>query len=456
MSAFLTDIASIIDDDRLHTGTIDSRYLTDALGHVSGHACAVVFPLTTEEVSALVRTAAAHDAAITARGAGTNLVGSTIPQRNNLILDFTLMNKIVELDEENLTVTVEPGVVLGDLAAWVAERGYFYPPDPGDRSATIGGNVATNAGGMRAVKYGVTRTYVMALEIVTAEGHVITVGSKNRKDATGLDLLDLLVGSEGTLAITTKITLRLIGAPQVAQSLLVPFAEPDAAWAFVPRILRSGANPAALEFMARPVVELGEGFTGVRLGYEHAANYVLLTVDGTQSEVDAATATVAEIAEECGALAADVLSDERSRDVWRLRGSLVRAVEASSAQEPIDVVVPVAKVGEFVTGIADLETETGVQMVAFGHAGDGNVHLCVVRGDRTDQEWDTARQAALDGIYGLAHSLGGLISAEHGVGVHKRHYFARYTDPQLVTFMRGIKAAFDPHNILNPGISYAE
>lgn len=472
-SECISRLQQIISDPQrivLNSAEIPQSYLSDALGREKGSASALVFVHSATEVREIVQLAADHKIALTPRGAGTNLVGSTVPRNGNIILDFSQMNHITAFDAQNFTVTVEPGVLLEDLATYVEERGFFYPPDPGARNSSIGGNISTNAGGMRAVKYGVTRNYVLALDIVTANGEILQVGSKNRKNATGLDLLDLFVGSEGTLGIITGATLKLVAKPEISQSILVPFATASNAWDFVPEILRSTNTPTAVEFVAQSVAELGEKFLGFPLWNPHQSEksvaeseksklaqcYVLLTFDGNSAQVNAAIADAQNAGNKFGALAVQVLDSRQASRVWQLRGSLVRAVEAVSEQEPIDVVVPIAQVGRFVSEIVDLEQEIGVQMVAFGHAGDGNVHLCVVRGQRNDSEWNAARKIALDRIYEISNRLGGLISAEHGIGIHKRSYFERYTNPQLISYMRAIKHAFDPLNILNPGVSYAE
>ncbi|MCI5826587.1 MAG: FAD-binding protein [Arcanobacterium sp.] len=456
MAEMLEKIHEIIGDpERVRIGNVEDCYVSDALGHVKGHASALVFAQSTEEVSRLLAAASRYSWAVTPHGAGTNLVGSTVPTKDNVIIDVSRMNKILELDTENLTATVEPGVLLAQLAEFAEDHGLFYPPDPGDRHASIGGNVATNAGGMRAVKYGVTRDYVMALECVLASGEVLQLGSKNRKDATGLDLVNVLVGSEGTLGIVTKITVKLLARPAASQSALFSFARSHQAWDFISAVLHSGVNPTAVEFIAQSVARMGEAYTGVRLSDVDAECYGLLTVDGTEQQVAAGLAQLQELAQQYQAADVEVLSSQRSADVWRLRGSLGRATEAVSVQEPMDIVVPIAQVGTFAQRIEDLERETGVRMVAFGHAGDGNVHLSVMKGERSEEQWAADRANALSRIYDIATDLGGLISAEHGVGVNKRPYFFKYTDPRAVTLMQGIKAVFDPQGILNPGVGYA-
>ena len=318
----------IADENRLLTGAdIPAEYQSDVLGRVHGSAEALAFPLSTEEVSALLRYAHEHRVPVTPRGAGTNLVGSTVPLEGGIILDLSRMDRVLELDEDTMTVTVEPGMLLQDLQAYVEARGLFYPPDPGEKASSIGGNISTNAGGMRAVKYGVTRDYVRGLEVVLADGTVMQVGGKQVKDASGLSLKHLLIGSEGTLAVITKCLLRLVPKPEASLSVLVPYADLKTGIQSVLTILRANANPTAVEFMERKVVALGERFCGVSYPRPDAGSYILLTFDGRSEEVTANAARVRSLALQNGALDFIELSDARQcADIWRVRGALVKAV----------------------------------------------------------------------------------------------------------------------------------
>ena len=302
----------IADENRLLTGAdIPAEYQSDVLGRVHGSAEALAFPLSTEEVSALLRYAHEHRVPVTPRGAGTNLVGSTVPLEGGIILDLSRMDRVLELDEDTMTVTVEPGMLLQDLQAYVEARGLFYPPDPGEKASSIGGNISTNAGGMRAVKYGVTRDYVRGLEVVLADGTVMQVGGKQVKDASGLSLKHLLIGSEGTLAVITKCLLRLVPKPEASLSVLVPYADLKTGIQSVLTILRANANPTAVEFMERKVVALGERFCGVSYPRPDAGSYILLTFDGRSEEVTANAARVRSLALQNGALDFIELSDAR-------------------------------------------------------------------------------------------------------------------------------------------------
>ena len=452
-----TDILQIIKDESrvVFDKQIEGRFLSDTLGRLVGKADALVFATSTEEVSALLKYADANKISVTPRGAGTNLVGSTVPQNGGIIIDFSKMNKILEFDADTFTATVESGILLKDFQAFVESKGFFYPPDPGEKSASVGGNIATNAGGMRAVKYGVTRDYVRGLEVVLADGSVTWVGSKNVKDASGLSLKNLIIGSEGTLAVITKCILKIIPKPEYSKSVLVPFADLESGISTVQKILFANANPTAVEFVERKVVELGEKFTGIKYPHPEAAAYLLLTFDGKQNEVKENLEIIKNVVLQNGALDFVIPeSPERLEEIWKVRGCLVKAVEATSEQEPVDLVVPIDKVAEFVEFVNKTQKKVGMQMVAFGHAGDGNVHLCVVRGSRSEEEWKTELQKNMECVYSKAYELGGLTSGEHGIGLSKRHYFLKETKNTNLQMMNAIKTSLDPHHILNNKISY--
>ncbi len=455
--SFKTDILQIIKDESrvFFDKQIEGRFLSDTLGRLVGKADALVFATSTEEVSGLLKYADANKISVTPRGAGTNLVGSTVPQNGGIIIDFSKMNKILEFDADTFTATVESGILLKDFQAFVESKGFFYPPDPGEKSASIGGNIATNAGGMRAVKYGVTRDYVRGLEVVLADGSVTWVGSKNVKDASGLSLKNLIIGSEGTLAVITKCILKIIPKPEYSKSVLVPFADLESGISTVQKILFANANPTAVEFVERKVVELGEKFTGIKYPHPEAAAYLLLTFDGKQNEVKENLEIIKNVVLQNGALDFVIPeSPERLEEIWKVRGCLVKAVEATSEQEPVDLVVPIDKVAEFIEFVNKTQKKVGMQMVAFGHAGDGNVHLCVVRGSRSEEEWKTELQKNMECVYSKAYELGGLTSGEHGIGLSKRHYFLKETKNTNLQMMNAIKTSLDPHHILNNKISY--
>ncbi|MBE6023104.1 MAG: FAD-binding protein [Cellulosilyticum sp.] len=434
---------------------IESVYLTDTLGRLKGRADALVKPISTEEVSQILSFAYKESIPVTPRGAGTNLVGSTVPDEGGIVLDLSLMNHILEIDERTMTATVEAGTILEDFQKQVEAMGLFYPPDPGEKRATIGGNISTNAGGMRAVKYGVTRDFCMGLEVVMANGKVLQLGSKNIKDSSGLSLKNLVIGSEGTLAVITKCILKLIPKPEMSLSVVVPFDSLQTGIKNVLHIIHQNANPTAIEFVERKVIQLGEAFLGLKFPYESANAYIILTFDGYEDEVLRNVERVKQVVLAYGALDFIVLEDEQTKsDVWKIRGALVKAVEVVSEQEPVDIVVPIDQTAQFIKYVYEVEQETGMQIVSFGHAGDGNVHLCVVRGNRTEEEWLREKEVNLSKLYAKAYALGGLTSGEHGIGLSKKAYFHRESDPVLLQLMQNVKDAFDEKRILNSKKAY--
>lgn len=442
------------DEKRVITEKIEKKYLSDNLERRIGSAKAVVFPVSTKEISELLKYAYANQIQVTPRGAGTNLVGSTVPRGDGIVVDVSLMNHILELDEKTFTATVEPGVILQDFQNFVESKGLFYPPDPGEKKASIGGNISTNAGGMRAVKYGVTRDYVMGLEVVLADGTILTVGGKNRKDTTGLDLKDILIGSEGTLAIITKCILKLIPKPEKSISILVGYESLKAGIESVPQIIQANINPTAIEFIERKVVQLGEDFLHLQFPLREAEAYLLLTFDGKEAEIAENIKTAEAVTKKAGAEAFLALDEAEAANVWKIRGCLVKSVEAVSEQEPLDMVVPINQIDTFVTFINAYEKQCGMRMISFGHAGDGNVHLCVVRGNRDDDVWAKELDANLAVLYRKCTELGGLASGEHGIGLSKQKYMLEAANPANIALMKRVKNAFDERGILNSGISY--
>lgn len=414
---------------------------------------AVVQAHCTEDVSKLLRWCDEEAVPVTPRGMGTGLVGACVPMAGGVVLDMTAMNRILFLDEDNLSVTVEPGVLLMDLAAYVEERGFFYPPDPGEKSATIGGNISTNAGGMRAVKYGVTRDYVRSLEVVLPGGHVLTLGSETVKNSSGLSLKDLVIGSEGTLCVITKATLKLLALPAQTISLLVPFPSLKQAIETVPAIIRSKAVPQAVEFMEREVILDAETYLGKRFPDHSAPAYLLLRFDGaTTAAIEEAYDDIAKLCLAHGAL--DVLisdTSERDESIWTARGAFLEAIKGSTTMmDEVDCVVPRSRIHEMVSYMHALQDEAGLRIKSFGHAGDGNLHTYLLRDTLPEEEWEERMAQTMEKIYRKAKELGGQVSGEHGIGYAKRAYLQESLDPQAIVLMQGVKRAFDPKGILNP------
>lgn len=444
----------IKDPNRILYGDhINEEYSHDELSDTISYPDIVVQIISTQEVSELMKYANENNIPVTPRGSGTGLVGSSVAMEHGIMLDTTLMNHILELDEDNLTITVEPGVLLMELSAYVQERDLFYPPDPGEKSATIGGNISTNAGGMRAVKYGVTRDYVRGLEVVLPAGDVVEFGGKVVKNSTGYAMKDLMVGSEGTLGIITKAILKLLPLPKKAISLLIPYPSLEQAIRTVPMIIKSKSIPTAIEFMQREVIMDAENYLGKKFPDNSADAYLLLRFDGNSTEeVEKAYDNVAKICLEQGAI--DILisdTTEREDSIWKARGAFLEAIKGSTTyMDEVDVVVPRSCVNEMVEYIHNLHKEVNIRIKSFGHAGDGNLHAYVLKDDLSEEEWEKRMTSAMDKIYGKARELKGQVSGEHGIGYAKKSYLLQSMNPAAVEIMRGIKKAFDPKNILNP------
>jgi len=452
------DIAALIgitEKSRVFAGKdIHEDYSHDELGGIYSYPEVLVEAVSTTEVSAIMTYASKNNIPVTPRGQGTGLVGGAVSISGGIMLSLQKMNKIIELDENNMTLTLEPGVLLMEISKFVEEQGLFYPPDPGEKSATIGGNISTNAGGMRAVKYGVTRDFVRGLEVVLADGTILEFGGKIAKNSSGYSLKDLIVGSEGTLAIVTKAVLRLLPLPKHAISLLIPFKDLSSAIQTVPLVIKSKSIPTAVEFMQRDVIISAEEYLGKHFPDKSADAYLLLTFDGSsKEEIEKAYEKAAEICLDNGAL--DVLisdTQERQESIWSARGAFLEAIKASTTQmDECDVVVPCRHVAEFIIYTDELQKKYNIRIKSFGHAGDGNLHIYILKDQLSDEEWTLKLEKVFDDMYSHAQSFGGKVSGEHGIGYAKRSFLLKNLGPENIALMRKIKAAFDPESILNPG-----
>ncbi len=432
---------------------LSEDYSHDELGGCSNMPDVLVKVLSTEEISAIMKYANENKIPVVVRGSGTGLVGASVAVRGGIMLETTAMNKILELDEENLTLTVQPGVLLMEVASFAQENNFLYPPDPGEKSATIGGNISTNAGGMRAVKYGVTRDYVRALTVVLPDGEILKLGGKVVKNSSGYSLKDLIIGSEGTLGVITEAVLKLVPLPKITVSLLVPFSSIGEAIKTVPKLIKSKVSLAAIEFMELGTIIFSEEYLGKSFPDKKAPAYLILTVDGNEkAEVDMGIDSVAQLCLNEGA--SDVLivdTDERKSSVWTARGAFLEAIKASTTEmDECDVVVPRNKVAEFVMYTHEVSDMLGIRIPSFGHAGDGNLHVYVCRDSLDEENWDSKLEEAFRLLYKKARELGGLVSGEHGIGFAKKQFLMDDFGETPLNIMRGIKAVFDPNNILNP------
>jgi len=415
----------------------------------------VVRVTSAEQVAQVFRLAQQERVPVTPRGAGYGLSGGAVPVCGGIVLSTEKMNRILEIDRENLMVTVEPGVITGDIHRAVEAEGLFYPPDPASLdSCTIGGNVAEGAGGPRAVKYGVTRHYVCGLEAVLPSGQIITCGGKLVKNVTGYDLIQLLIGSEGTLAVVTQIILRLLPLPKVQVDLLVPYDDFQAAADTVSDIIAHRILPTTIEFMERDSVLAVERLSGKDVPHDDAAAHLLIQLDGNRPEaVDADYEVVGELCLAHGARDVLVARDRRTRDrLWEARRLIIESLNHESPVNHMeDVVVPRAELPPLLRGIKEIARRHGVRIICFGHAGDGNVHVNVLKDDLPDGRWESLVPDVAEAIYRLALSLGGTITGEHGIGATRRKYLPLALDAAQIELMRGIRAVFDPNGVLNPG-----
>ena len=433
---------------------IGEDYSHDELSGTRNYPDVLVKVTSAKEVSEIMKYASANNIPVTPRGSGTGLVGGSVAISGGIMIDLTMMNHFLELDEENMTLTLEPGVLLMEVGKYVESAGLFYPPDPGEKTATIGGNINTNAGGMRAVKYGVTRDYVRGLEVVLPNGEIIQLGGKVVKNSSGYSLKDLIVGSEGTLGIVTKAILRLLPLPKHKISLLVPFPDLPSAIKAVPEIIRASSIPTAVEFMEREVILAAEEFLARKFPDNTSDAYLLLTYDGaSKEEVDLAWQEAADICLECGAI--DVFisnTQERNESIWAARGAFLEAIKASTTEmDECDVVVPRRNVADFVLFSHELQNKHDIRIRSFGHAGDGNLHIYILRDNLDDEAWERKLAAVFDDLYSKAEKLGGKVSGEHGIGYAKKPYLDSSLSAEEKQLMAGIKSVFDPNNILNPG-----
>jgi glycolate oxidase len=394
---------------------------------------------------------------VTPRGAGSGLSCGAVPVHGGILLSLERMDRILEIDAENMVVVVEPGVVTNEINEAVGEYGLFYAGYPmSQETCFIGGNVAENAGGGRAIKYGVTGRYVLGLEVVLPTGEIVQLGGKRVKDVTGYDLLHLMVGSEGTLGIFTQVTLRLMPLPVARVVLLVPFADVPGAIAAVPRIMTQGrVVPCSIEFMDRLSVQTAYEFLEERLPHPDTGAMLLIEVDGSsQEQVEAEYNAIIDLCLELGALDVYVGNTPAAeRRIWRPRQSMAEAFKAVCPVQSIeDIVVPLAQIPDLMPELERLSHQYDVLIPCYGHAGDGNLHATIVKRPETlTEDWQTKLPVILKDLYQVVARLGGTISGEHGIGSKRARYLPLVMDQPLIELQRSIKRVFDPLNILNPG-----
>jgi glycolate oxidase len=446
-------LQEIVGAEQVLTGeAINEDYTHDeALTAVPVKPDYLVRPASTAEIAAIVVAAGEHGVPVTARGSGTGMSGACIPTNGGILLSFERMNRILEIDLENHVAVVQPGVTLDELDKATAEHGLVYPVFPGENSASLGGNVATNAGGMRAVKYGVTRHQVLGLEAVLGTGEIIRTGGKFVKATTGYDLTQLIIGSEGTLAIAAEAILKLYPRPEHAATVLAPFATLDEITTAVPKIVGSGIGPLIVEYIDLVSMAGILGNVGLDLGIPHevkdtALAYLVVVLEDRRADrLDENIEELATQVAALGALDVYVLPPQAGAALIDAREKAFWAAKAHGANDIIDMVVPRAQIPEYMAKVSEIANATSSFVVGCGHAGDGNVHLSVFQGD------PDVRYEVIHGIFAAGMALGGAISGEHGIGSEKKKYFHELEDPAKLALMQRIKVAFDPHGILNPG-----
>jgi len=413
----------------------------------------VVKPTDTHSIARLLEFANKRRIPVTPRGAGTGVSGGCIPVYGGILLSLERMNRILEIDRENFTAVVEPGVTLSDLYNEVEQQGLYYPLYPGEMTATIGGNVATNAGGMNAIKYGVTRHNILGLEAVLPNGDIIKTGGEFVKCSTGYDLTQLIVGSEGTLAIVTKVILKLTTKPIKIEVLFAPFTNLQNAIDAVPEILRLKMTPIGIEFMEKSIIEIAEKYLGREIPYHQYDAFLMIIIEGdSETEIYEYFSNVEEICKQHEAVEIMVPGSERAkRRLLDAREKFFHALKRYAPMELLDVVVPRSKIARFIRKVKELSEEYQVPIIVYGHAGDGNVHLHPICLNMNREEWSSRLPHLKSDIYHAGVSFGGTISGEHGIGLDKKTYLSIAMDNELLNIMKAIKRAFDPNDILNPG-----
>lgn len=428
-----------------HDYTEDLKYNPDV----------VVKPRTAAEVSEILKTANAYKVPVTPRGAGTGLSGGALPVFGGIILSTERMNAIIEIDERNLQCTVEPGVINQHLRDAVEAKGLFYPPDPASRgSCFIGGNLAECAGGPKAVKYGVTKDYVLNCEVVLPTGEIIWTGANVLKNSTGYNLTQLMVGSEGTLGVITKVVLRLIPLPAENLLMLVPFRTAERACEAVSAVFKAGITPSAMEFMERDALKFVMQVTDVKVPLpDYVQAHLLIEVDGNDRDV---------LFKECEKISEVLYNFEceeilfadtaqQKADLWRARRTVGEAVKSHSIYKEEDTVVPRAELPVLLKGVKEIGAKYGFNSVCYGHAGDGNLHVNIIKENMSDDDWNKKVPLGIKEIFELCVKLKGTISGEHGIGLVQKDYMPIAFNQTQIELQKGIKKLFDPNLILNPG-----
>jgi len=442
----------IIDPEKLEVYSRDETDVNE-YGH---NPDAVVFPSNTEEVAAIVKLANRELIPITPRGAGSGLSGGAIPEFGGIVISLEKMNRLIEIDRENMLAVVEAGIVTNDFAQAVQDQGLFFAGYPMSlQTCVIGGNIAENAGGGKAIKYGVTGRYVLGLTLVTPLGEIVELGGKLAKDVSGYDLKSVIVGSEGTLGIVTGAIIRLIGYPTAKADLLVLFKTPKEAIDLVPEILCRGVTPTSIEFMDKLSVQTSCKYLNESLPYEDCGAMLLIEMDGSNpTEVEADLIETGKLCEERGAIEVYVAEDRNNIErIWNVRRNVAEAFKVFSPIQSLeDIVVPISRIPSIIPELERLGKKYNMQIPCYGHAGDGNLHATMVKDPNMSMnDWKKNEAACQAELYAITKEAGGKISGEHGIGIKRREFFKDLVSPGELELMKALKRAWDPNNIMNPG-----
>lgn len=432
---------------------VSKEYLTtQSQEKVEGQASGIAFPTTTEEVQALVKQAYEEGNAIIPVGARTGLTSATYPTQGEYLIGLEKMNKIIGMDEDNATLTVQAGVTLGQIINYLEDTDYFYAPDPGSKNATIGGMAATNAGGMTAIKYGVTRDNIVSFTVVLPNGNVIRAGSNNKKNASGYDLKNLFIGAEGTLGIMTEVDVLLRPRTTYEQSILIGFNNLDDVSNMIVEILNSNVLPKSLEVLEKDSIATSEKFVGHKLPEVAGEAHLLMSLDGDNTEViDADVETLRTLAQASNASGFLALDEENNKLAWNVRDNILTAIASSGIWKMYDPVVPNNRIADLINQAKDIANELEIVSAFFGHAGDGNIHICLLNDGQSEADWDKLLDEFEERTYQLVSDLGGLPAAEHGIGLERRDLMQVFFTDEYIGAMKAIKDALDPKGIMNPG-----
>ncbi len=450
----LGKLSSFISDKERFITKPTSHWDHDQFKTVRAVPDLVIQPVTNEEVQKVVEYASDHQIPLVPRCNSTGLMGANLTVEGGISLDMVKMNKILEYDPESLTMTIQAGARLKDIEEFLADKPFTYMPAPAMHWAAIGGNVDTNAGGLKAIKYGVTREHIRKLAVVLTDGKLYKFGAKAVKSASGYSLKDLIIGSEGTLGVVTEVTVRLYPRPKKAINAIIPFSDLDSAIKSVPAILASGVVPTTVEFMGRKVISLWEKYYNEHFPIEKGNGFIILGLDAftdgeLKAELEQALAATKEF-NSYDAVVLDADSDE-AKKIWECREALLLAIQKSTPKmDEVDICVPINKIPDVLHRIDELEEDTGMRIPNFGHAGDGNLHIYLCSDDLSDEEYDEKRKYIIGELYNTAKALDGNMSGEHGIGYARKDWFEDYYGKDYTDLLRKIKTVFDPNGVINP------